>query len=266
MIMIKINLFKGGKRHAVTFSYDDGAIYDERLVGIFNKYGIKATFHLCSGLMDEENRVRDYSVYNGHEIACHGATHAPLAKVPASNVVNEILSDRLAWEKVTGAPVRGLSYADGSYNDDVTNAVRACGIAYARTGPSTNFFSLPNDFLVWHPTCHHRNAPEIAKRFMNQFVANSYFSGLLLYIYGHSHDFERENNWELIEDVCQTVAHNDNIWYATNIEICDYVTAARRLVTSADGKIVHNPSSISVWFSYNEKPYEIKGGETITLP
>jgi len=90
--MIKINLFKGGKRHAVTFSYDDGAIYDERLVGIFNKYGIKATFHLCSGLMDEENRVHDYSVYNGHEIACHGATHAPLAKVPSSNVVNEILN------------------------------------------------------------------------------------------------------------------------------------------------------------------------------
>jgi len=264
--MIRLNLFKGGKRHAVTFSYDDGAIFDERLVGIFNKYGIKATFHLNSGFLAKQNRSADFfSIYEGHEISCHGAEHASFSKIPLSNVVNEVLRDRVAWEKLTGAPVRGLSYPDGGYNEDVKNALKACGIAYARTGRSTEFFSLPKDFLEWQPTCHHRNAPDIAKRFMNQFVADSYFSGLLLYIYGHSHDFNRENNWELIEDVCRTVAHHDDIWYATSIEICDYVTAARRLVTSADGNIVHNPSSMSVWFTYDEKPYEIKGGETLTL-
>jgi len=264
--MIMTNLFKGGKRHAVTFSYDDGSIFDKRLIEIFNKYGIKGTFHLNSALMGQGNRGNDFSIYEGHEIACHGAEHAPLAKVPVSNVVNEILSDRIAWEKVTGAPVRGLSYADGSYNDDVINALKACGIAYSRTAHSTRFFTLPNDFLAWNPTCHHNNAPEIAERFMQTYVPNPYFSGLLLYIYGHSHEFDRDNNWELIEDVCRTVAHNDNIWYATNIEIYEYVTAARRLVTSADGKIVYNPSCISVWVSYDGKPWEIKGGETIKIP
>lgn len=263
--MIKINLFKGGKRHAVTFSYDDGSVFDKRLIDIFNKYDIKGTFHLNSGLIGQGNRGDDFSIYAGHEISCHGAEHAPLAKVPVSNVVNEILSDRVALEKVTGAPVRGLSYADGSYNDEVINALKACGIAYARTGNRTGFFTLPNDFLLWHPTCHHKDAPEIAERFMQTYVPNPYFSGLVLYIYGHSHEFDRDNNWELIEDVCRTVAHNDNIWYATNIEIYEYVTAARRLVTSADGKIVYNPSCISVWFSCDGKPYEIKPGETLTI-
>lgn len=33
--------FPGGKAKALTMSYDDGKIQDERLVSIFNKYGIK---------------------------------------------------------------------------------------------------------------------------------------------------------------------------------------------------------------------------------
>ena len=35
--------FPGGKAKALTMSYDDGKLQDKRLIGIFNKYGIKAT-------------------------------------------------------------------------------------------------------------------------------------------------------------------------------------------------------------------------------
>ena len=34
----------------LTFSYDDGIYQDERLVEIFNKYGMKATFNLNTGI------------------------------------------------------------------------------------------------------------------------------------------------------------------------------------------------------------------------
>ena len=40
-----------GKMKALTFSYDDGTLQDRRLVEIFNKYGLKATFNLNSGLL-----------------------------------------------------------------------------------------------------------------------------------------------------------------------------------------------------------------------
>ena len=43
--------FPGGKHKVLTMSYDDGQIHDRRLIEIFNKYGIKGTFHLNSGLM-----------------------------------------------------------------------------------------------------------------------------------------------------------------------------------------------------------------------
>ena len=38
-----------GKMKALTFSYDDGVLQDRRLIEIFNKYGLKATFNLNSG-------------------------------------------------------------------------------------------------------------------------------------------------------------------------------------------------------------------------
>ena len=50
--------FPGGKHKALTMSYDDGRLSDRKLVELFNQYGLKGTFHLNSGLEDEErNRM-----------------------------------------------------------------------------------------------------------------------------------------------------------------------------------------------------------------
>ena len=40
-----------GKKKAITFSYDDGVTQDERLISLFNKYGLKCTFNLNSGFL-----------------------------------------------------------------------------------------------------------------------------------------------------------------------------------------------------------------------
>ena len=52
-------LYPGGLAKAITFSYDDGQVYDRRLIEIFNQAGFKGTFHLNSGNLDrsEERRV-----------------------------------------------------------------------------------------------------------------------------------------------------------------------------------------------------------------
>ena len=39
-----------GKLKAVTFSYDDGVSQDVRLIALLDKYGLKATFNLNSGM------------------------------------------------------------------------------------------------------------------------------------------------------------------------------------------------------------------------
>ena len=39
---------KSTKKKLLTFSYDDGVTQDIRLIELFNKYGMKATFNLNS--------------------------------------------------------------------------------------------------------------------------------------------------------------------------------------------------------------------------
>ena len=80
-----------GKLKAVTFSYDDGVMQDKRLVEIFNKYGMKATFNLNSGMMYNEciwntngvdvirmSHDECLKTFAGHEVASHTLTHPDL--------------------------------------------------------------------------------------------------------------------------------------------------------------------------------------------
>jgi hypothetical protein len=39
-------------------SYDDGRTQDRRLVALFNRFGIRGTFHLNSGFLGDERHIR----------------------------------------------------------------------------------------------------------------------------------------------------------------------------------------------------------------
>jgi hypothetical protein len=60
---------------------------------------------------------------------------------------------------------------------------------------------------------------------------------------GHSFEFARQNNWEVIEDFCKKVSGRDEIWYATNLQIKRYLSAVRSLVYTADETMVYNPTA-----------------------
>lgn len=46
-----------GKTRALTFSYDDGVTQDVRLIKLFDKYGMKATFNLNSSLLGKDGEL-----------------------------------------------------------------------------------------------------------------------------------------------------------------------------------------------------------------
>jgi peptidoglycan/xylan/chitin deacetylase (PgdA/CDA1 family) len=167
--MISFDVFKDGKRSALTMSYDDGTIYDIRLIEIFNKFGIKSTFHLNSGRFGFDRVVRKEDVadlYKNHEISVHGVLHRSLAMLPPQNILAEIFDDKRELERICGYPVRGMSFAYGIYNKDIISALKLCGIEYARTVKATKNFELPENFLEWHPTCHHNDALEMGRQFL----------------------------------------------------------------------------------------------------
>ena len=87
----------------------------------------------------------------------------------------------------------------------------------------------------------------------------------LFYIWGHSFEFDRNNNWERLEEICQKLGGKEDVWYATNIEIYDYVQAYKSLIYSANGRKVYNPTLFTIWFDVDSKLYSIKPGETICI-
>lgn len=85
--------FPGGKSKALTLSYDDGRIEDRKMVEIINRYGIKATFHINSGLLDKEGFIRSDEVkdlFDGHEISLHTLNHPFLTNIPTEQIIREV--------------------------------------------------------------------------------------------------------------------------------------------------------------------------------
>ena len=184
--------------------------------------------------------------------------------MPGQSVVNEIMEDRKILEKIFGYPVIGLSYPSGSYDEEAVRAFKSCGIVYSRTTKNTLKFLLPENFMEWHPTCHHRDALSLCQNFLNSL--DSEWTHPLFYIWGHSHEFKTEEDWEYIEKVISLLSGNEKIWYATNIEIYNYIKAQERLQISADETIFYNPSDIAVWVEKDKKQIiKIPAGETVVM-
>ena len=262
--MIEFSIYPQGKRRIVTFSYDDGPANDDRLVALFNQYGVKGTFHLNGRKyldMTWEDKPEVRARYKSHEIACHTLQHGWLERMPDISIVNEIVKDRLVLEEIAGYPVVGMSYPNGSVNQSAADTMAACGIVYSRTTGNTKKMNLPQDFLFWNPTCHHKDALSLCQNYLDNL--DSYWAGPLFYIWGHSYEFDRDDNWDHAEAICERLSGKDELWYATNIEIYDYVEAYRSLRYSADGHLVYNPTLYTVWFDVDSRLYSITPGETL---
>ncbi len=263
------------KTKAVTFSYDDGCVADLKTLAIFKKNNLKGTFNLNSGSMrllwddalflrvDDVKRLFSNSK---HELALHGKMHISMADYAEKDIINEVLEDKLYFERLFNRIIRGMAYPNASYDERVKKCLKMLGVCYGRTTNSIPDFMLPKDFLEWNPTCHHNDKKlfEYLDDFLS--IEPSYFQKpLLFYLWGHSYEFDNDNNWDRLEEFCQKVSGKTNIWYATNMEIYEYVNACEQLVFSADNRIVHNPTLVDVYMSLDRKDVCIPSGKTVFL-
>lgn len=254
-------LFPGGKSKAFTLSYDDGVRQDIRLTELLRKYNVKGTFNIGYGVLGHKEILRlpgfpetDVSrleveevaaVYEGQEIAGHGLYHSALDSIGNPLAMYEVCEDKRQLEAITGKPLKMFAYPFGTYNDDVIDILRLAGYQGARTVISTHDFKIPENFLVWNPTCHHDDEKlmELADKFLNGFA----FGPQLFYVWGHAYEFDGWQNWDKMESFLKHISgHEDTVWYATNGEIIEYVNAYRRLEYSVDGSVIYNPSAIDV--------------------
>lgn len=268
--------FPEGKHKTLTLSYDDGVGADIRLIAILQTHGLKGTFNVNSGKYPESRTTsvqrmpleEAKALYHdsGMEIGCHTLSHPILSYLPENICTCEVLQDRINHERDFDRIIRGMAYPQGtiSVSDRVVATLKQCGIAYARTTASTGRFDMPTDWLRLPATCHH-NDPRLME-LAETFVKNKFDKGPgMFYLWGHSYEFEQNDSWEIINNFAAYMGGRDDIWYATNIEINDYVAAYQSLIFSTDGMKVYNPTATTLFFEANGDRHCVKPGEMLCM-
>ena len=261
--------YPGFLTKACTLSYDDGVTHDIRLIEIMRKYGLKGTFNLnsCHLTAKSDNRLTPEQIKEifgeDTEIAIHGFSHLPLGRVTAPLMVRDVVANKENLEETFEQVVRGMAYAFGNYNDETVETLRLCGVAYSRTVDQTEAFGLPEDWLRLNPTAHHNNPRlfELVEKFLEPDSPNFWLiKPKLFYLWGHSYEFPRDNNWDVIEKFGEKMAEHNDVWHATNMEIYNYVEAFNRLNFSSALTYVENPSAIDVYICVRGKEVIAKAG------
>lgn len=271
--------FPGGRKKAFTISYDDNITQDERLIRKMEQYHIKGTFNIIPGWFSKEDAVfpegetyinvtekKAGTLYDNPfvEVANHGYDHQKSTTLPPMQLMEDIIKCRHKLENMYDRIITGYAYPYGLYNEMLIQILKNAGISYARTVESTYEFHLPEDWLILNPTCHHAEPElmELAEKFLNDTVADDSY---LFYVWGHTFEFDEQDNWHIVDDLFEKVANKEDIWYATNGEICNYHKKYQQLIFSQNGKKIYNPTDTTIWMEIDEAEMSIKSGETIEL-
>ena len=123
---------------------------------------------------------------------------------------------------------------------------------------------VQNNLFRFNPSVYHLDFVEMME-LGQKFIELKTNESKILYIWGHSYEYRTEADWERMERLCQKLSSRDDVWYATNIEIYDYVEAYRSLEYSVDFNRVYNPSAKDVWMIHNGKTIKIPTGKEIEL-
>ncbi len=276
----------GGKPKALTFSFDDGVESDIRLAHLLDQYDMRGTFNISTELYAPEGTVHekdaffrrmtqkqilDNFVSSHHELAVHALTHPFLGQMPIACAMHEVIEDRKNIETMVKKPVRGMAYPYGDCSEELIAMLKSAGFLYARLAcDSHGGFSLPKEPLAYAPTCHYAD-PDLmtfAKRFVEDDIntLHPYDSHPYLFcVWGHTFEFERDHNWDIIETFLPYTAHRKDVYYATNSDIFAYSEKWHRLEFTADGRIAYNPTDTDLYLLYNGRDEMVKSGETKRL-
>lgn len=222
-------MYNNSCKKALTFSFDDGIQYDKRLVELFNKYGMKCTFNLNSGIMTRANNWIEKNImvfrmnqteigdlYKGHEIASHTLTHPYLPKLDYETQRNEILTDKNNLERMFHTKIKGLALPYGNYDENTLKVLKECDLKWCRLCGTTMKFDMPKNLPLFSGTCHFMNK-DIFK-LAEQFISLNPEEDSVFYIWGHSYELESNDYWETFEKLLKMLANRDDIYYATNSE------------------------------------------------
>jgi hypothetical protein len=201
-------------------------------------------------------------VYAGHEIAGHGWQHKPLARIPLETADAEIAADIRCLKHLTGEKITGYAYPFGSHSPAVHKLLEKHGLLYARTVRRAKNFDLPENFLAWNPNAHHKNDID---KLGEEYLKHSSGKMTVLLIWGHSYEFQTDNNWQIMENFCKKMSGRKDIYYATMAEIVLYIQAAEKLIFQPEKNSFKNTSGREIFFRYKNQKIKLSPGAEFVL-
>ena len=204
-------------RKIFLLSFDDGTVWDKRFVELLNKYGMKATFNLNSGLEDfvwyfedrfpvrRQKLAETVEQYRGHEIASHTLTHPWLNTLTPPQLSREVGEDCAALKKIFGLKEIGFGVPFTACDGREINIIRKF-VRYIRLSEFADSFALPAD--EYHIPIHGLyNDPDIREK-IARFAKNDLPVSLFV-MAGHSYEFEMLNHWDYIEQLLRYILSFD---------------------------------------------------------
>ena len=191
----------------LVMSFDDGTVYDRRVIELLRQYKMKATFNLNSGLDGyiwylgdrpiERLVLKDnVSLYKGMEVASHSVNHPHLSELTLDEIGYQIGKDKENLEAIFGRPVTAFAVPFSDYDERTIQVLERLGFTSFRTDANNQDFAYPKSNLqigINADTEYDDQGDSIA-RFIKDKSKDS------LYIFaGHSYDFEVHGNWDHFE-------------------------------------------------------------------
>ena len=203
------------------FSIDDGTVYDKKVIDIFNKYHIRATFNLNSGLQDfvwyqddkPVERLKLFEnrhIYDNHEVASHSLTHPYLTSLSDEDVYHEVKEDIDNIERIFDRKVTTFSFPFDYFDERTINIIKSVGIKQIILPEIDDSFKLPSDlFHIKVTSWNIDDALEKVDRFIRDKNAE-----IFIYL-SHSYDYEFASSYDKLEKLCELVTSHKEIKVVT---------------------------------------------------
>ena len=239
-----------------TVSFDDGTEQDIRVIALMEKYGIRGTFNLSSGLFGESAHVsrtisetlpdgscRQVNVKFDHiimplelarevysrdfiEIAGHGTHHLHQSGLGKNKLIEQIADDAAILSDLFGRKIRGHIFPYGEYDADCLTVMEEAGLVYGRLatgGIIDKDFCFSAERGIIKPTC--RMTDHCALPLLRRFISTPCCEqDMVFYMWGHSFelDYGTETGCDTyLEELFSTVSKAAGIEFVTNGELID---------------------------------------------
>ena len=217
--------------------WDDGVATDIRLIKILRKYGAKATFNLCPGLMKEETvsafwtdplsrgwshngfsggRIgkKDLrSVYAGFQVASHCWKHETAGQLPDADFLKAAADARSFLEDTFQRECRGFAWPCGRHTPETEKLLAGAGFRYGRTTTCLPDVTANENPLALSSNCHFLN-PLFWKIFDDAKKTG------VFYFWGHSYEMmDFSTLWERFEAKIKVLSEDPEVEWVDVIDL-----------------------------------------------